>query len=445
MEEIEKVSANICLMARIQPANFDSDEGTSYDYTFLSEAQTPSTSYVNPLFAKDAQEQKYSNQPTFINNTIGDDQIDSTIIFDEPYGDVDSDSVEYDNNVQESYALEQLGRNAYKEAEKQQKFAQKVQQQNINPKLYDASFLDDSKVQMNVRDNEDILDDASKSQIKMKKKSQDPIAIEKKQNVWIIDYKKLNALYEDFVSQKEFSAEQKYFSSFFISSENSSNASLPYSSFETKPTVTPMPSANPMLIDLNKMENVFKTLFELLQKNSKQESIFYTSSEEIRLTNFCQQEVKPILHELHLHFEIFQKQFLRDIKEMKDVYESTENDLCETSKRNELLKEQLLEAKIKHAIEYCMLLSYECVDNSMQDEIEKIQKDSIDIQEGMQKRINIFENDVQRCQKQSLEFELQLQHEKERRKCKSSLKNICETSWISKMEKLESENVSLEF
>nr|GEZ42899.1 retrovirus-related Pol polyprotein from transposon TNT 1-94 [Tanacetum cinerariifolium] len=63
----------------------------------------------------------------------------------------------------------------------------------------------------------------------------------------------------------------------------------------------------------------------------------------------------------------------------------------------------------------------------------------------MQKQINILENDVQRCQKQSLDFELQLQHEKERRKCESSLKNVCETSWISKMEKLESENVSLEF
>ncbi|GJR62037.1 hypothetical protein Tco_1504199 [Tanacetum coccineum] len=176
-------------------------------------------------------------------------------------------------------------------------------------------------------DFEDILDDATKSQITMKRKSQDPIAIERKQNVWTIDYKKLNALYEDFVPQKEFSAEQNYFSSSFISFENSSNASLQYSSSETKPTMTPMPSLNPMLVDLNKMENVFKTLFELLQTNSKRESIFYTSLEEIRLTNFCQQEVKPVLHELHLHFEIFQKQFLRDIKEMKDVFDSTENDL----------------------------------------------------------------------------------------------------------------------
>ncbi|GJS94431.1 integrase, catalytic region, zinc finger, CCHC-type containing protein [Tanacetum coccineum] len=76
-------------------------------------------------------------------------------------------------------------------------------------------------------------------------------------------------------------------------------------------------------------------------------------------------------------------------------------------------------------------------DQKGDDEVEKILRDSIEIQEGMQKRINILENDVQRCQKQSLDFELQLQHEKERQKCESSLKNVCETSWISKMEKLE--------
>ncbi|GKC45489.1 hypothetical protein Tco_1063211 [Tanacetum coccineum] len=122
-----------------------------------------------------------------------------------------------------------------------------------NPKLYDASCLDDSKIQMNIRDTEDILDYATKSQIKMKKNSQDPIIVEKKQNIWTIDYKKLNALYEDFVPQKEFSAKQKYFSSSFIYSENSSNASSPSSSSKTKPTVAPMPSANPMKLDLNKM------------------------------------------------------------------------------------------------------------------------------------------------------------------------------------------------
>ncbi|GJV31276.1 retrovirus-related pol polyprotein from transposon TNT 1-94 [Tanacetum coccineum] len=131
MEEIEELSANICLMARIQSANIDFDAGLSYDYAFLNEVQTPSTSYVNPLFAKDNQDQKYPTQPKIINKSIGDDQIDSNIIFDEPNEDVNSGSVENDNNVQDSYVLEQLARNVYKEAEKQQIIAKKVQQQNI--------------------------------------------------------------------------------------------------------------------------------------------------------------------------------------------------------------------------------------------------------------------------------------------------------------------------
>ncbi|GKD09150.1 hypothetical protein Tco_1188835 [Tanacetum coccineum] len=123
MYEIKELSENICLMARIQPTNFDSDTGPSYDYAFISEVQTPSTSYENPLFANDNQEQKYLKQPKIINNTIGDNQIDSNIIFDEPNRDVNSSSVEYNNNVLESYKLEQLARNAYKEAEKQQRIA----------------------------------------------------------------------------------------------------------------------------------------------------------------------------------------------------------------------------------------------------------------------------------------------------------------------------------
>ncbi|GJW68792.1 retrovirus-related pol polyprotein from transposon TNT 1-94 [Tanacetum coccineum] len=87
MEEIEELSANICLMV-----------------------QNPSTSYVNPLFAKDNQEQKYPTQPKINNKSIGDNQIDSNIIFDEPNEDVYSGSVENDNNVQDSYELEQLAR-----------------------------------------------------------------------------------------------------------------------------------------------------------------------------------------------------------------------------------------------------------------------------------------------------------------------------------------------
>ncbi|GKB12982.1 hypothetical protein Tco_0846905, partial [Tanacetum coccineum] len=135
MAEIQDVhmfkrkSLRVIMLVIVQSQEFEIQR-PSYDSAFLSEVQTPSTSYVNPLFAKDKQEQKYLKQPKIINNTIGDDQINSNIIFDEPNEDVNRGIIEYDNNIQESYELDQLARNAYKEAEKQQIIAKKVQQQN---------------------------------------------------------------------------------------------------------------------------------------------------------------------------------------------------------------------------------------------------------------------------------------------------------------------------
>ncbi|GJS10337.1 hypothetical protein Tco_0367133 [Tanacetum coccineum] len=131
MEELEELSANTCMMARIQPAHIDSDEGPSYDYAFISEVQTSSTSYMNPLFTDNDHEQEYHEQPKIINSTISDDQINSDIIFDNPNVEVNNGSVDHDKHVHDSYELEQLARNAYKEAEKQQIIANKVKQQNV--------------------------------------------------------------------------------------------------------------------------------------------------------------------------------------------------------------------------------------------------------------------------------------------------------------------------
>ncbi|GJV51857.1 retrovirus-related pol polyprotein from transposon TNT 1-94 [Tanacetum coccineum] len=123
MEEIEELNANICLMARIQPAYNTSDAGPSYDSTFISKVQSSSNN--------ENEEQMYPTHTKIINSTIGDDQIDSDIIFDSPNRNVNSGSIEKDTHVPDLCALEQLARNAYQEAKKQQIFAQKVQKQNM--------------------------------------------------------------------------------------------------------------------------------------------------------------------------------------------------------------------------------------------------------------------------------------------------------------------------
>nr|GEX79546.1 integrase, catalytic region, zinc finger, CCHC-type, peptidase aspartic, catalytic [Tanacetum cinerariifolium] len=72
----------------------------------------------------------YPTHTKIFNSTIGDDQIDSNFIFDTLNGNVNSGSAEKDTHVPDLCALEQLARNAYQEAEKQQILSKKVQKQN---------------------------------------------------------------------------------------------------------------------------------------------------------------------------------------------------------------------------------------------------------------------------------------------------------------------------
>ncbi|GJT50681.1 retrovirus-related pol polyprotein from transposon TNT 1-94 [Tanacetum coccineum] len=163
MEEIEELSANICLMARIQPANNTSDAGPSYDSAFISEVQSSS---IN-----ENKEQMYPTHTKIINSTIGDDQIDSNIIFDEPNGHVNSGSVEKDTHVPDLYALEQLARNAYLEAEKQQLFDQKVQWKRIIMKRTKTK-LETNKTELGMEKCEKTKSNRSQKSIKSKSQSQ---------------------------------------------------------------------------------------------------------------------------------------------------------------------------------------------------------------------------------------------------------------------------------
>ncbi|GKE23245.1 hypothetical protein Tco_1434757 [Tanacetum coccineum] len=136
-------------------------------------------------------------------------------------------------------------------------------------------------------------------------------------------------------------------------------------------------------------------------------------------------------------------------KKMKDVFESTESKLDELEKKINV-KDQLLEGiTLYEWAELSVWINHECVDKILNAELEKVKKKSFKIQEDLQARIKILEKDVQRYEKQSVDFQLKLQHEKEKQKWDSTSKNKItiplDYSWISKIEKLEDENVSLDF
>nr|GEZ76897.1 hypothetical protein [Tanacetum cinerariifolium] len=110
-----KTSVQTYALARIQPTNHSSDAGASYGSAFVSEVRSSS---IN-----ENEEQMYPTHTKIINSTIGDDQIDSNIIFDTPNENVNSGNIEKDTHVPDLCALEQLAINAYQEAKKQQIFS----------------------------------------------------------------------------------------------------------------------------------------------------------------------------------------------------------------------------------------------------------------------------------------------------------------------------------
>nr|GEV77494.1 hypothetical protein [Tanacetum cinerariifolium] len=121
-DDIQTNSEDPLTSAIIQPTNHYSNVGPSYDSAFVGEVQS--------LSINENEEQMYPTHTKIINSTIGDDQIDSNIIFNTPNRNVNSGSVEKDTHVPNLLALEQLARNAYQEVKKKQIFAQKVQTQN---------------------------------------------------------------------------------------------------------------------------------------------------------------------------------------------------------------------------------------------------------------------------------------------------------------------------
>ncbi|GJW05902.1 hypothetical protein Tco_1568325 [Tanacetum coccineum] len=269
MEEIEELSANICLMARIQPADQNSDDEPSYD-------------------------------------TIDDDQINSNIQFDSVKGNVNSGSVEKDTHVYDLCALETLARNAYDEAAKQQRFAQKVQQQNMT----------------------------LTSQIEM--------------------YKERNRCLVEFglvVGWGDFWV--------MLCGDLALGVRV----------------WGCVLVGWVVLWGVVVVVDGVVD---------------------CHGGVKPLLNELLDYFDGFQYLFQRDIKEMKDAFE-----------QNDLLKDQLMEASLKHDIELCVLINHERVDKSLHDELEQVKKKSLEIQEGLKARIKILEKDKLEDENVSLDFKVQ--------------------------------------
>ncbi|GKE77199.1 hypothetical protein Tco_1543319 [Tanacetum coccineum] len=217
MEELEELSANICLMARIQPSHIDSDEGPSYDSAFISEDLYELKQLTRNAYKETEKQQIIANKVKYQNNVLTK-QLEQCKERDKIRAlEQERDELQLKVSEQRKQILElqnaqsvlkrkmnddedkYLDNNLNLEAKVKPnenviiKMSQSVQalfllgpkslsfyDSNLkrglgyenpytlkkavadNPKLYDASCLNNSKVHVNVCDTEEILEDASR-------------------------------------------------------------------------------------------------------------------------------------------------------------------------------------------------------------------------------------------------------------------------------------------
>ncbi|GJW68742.1 hypothetical protein Tco_0123166 [Tanacetum coccineum] len=95
---LEELTAAIITMARIQPADDNDVTEQNYDAKAVSEVNAS-----HKMIPKGVHEHKNHGKRKTVVNTPDDDQIDSNIIFDDPYVENNGGSVEHDSNAHDQY------------------------------------------------------------------------------------------------------------------------------------------------------------------------------------------------------------------------------------------------------------------------------------------------------------------------------------------------------
>ncbi|GKB70442.1 hypothetical protein Tco_0931854 [Tanacetum coccineum] len=212
------------------------------------------------------------------------------------------------------------------------------------PKMYDGDLIHSNKLGIHTTDSEETLEDAEESRNKMRHK------------IIQIDYEKLNALYETFVPQQEFSAEQTYFSIPSTSDNGSTSKDVPSESPDTERR--------------------------------------WLSDSQNELREFYKTDVIPMSRSLYKTLSEIKEELIEEVHEMLNIFVSMEQKVNDKSPTENILEneiDQLLEASLTSEIQNCVLLSVEQQKHELlKVEHEKLASDSRDIQANLLKRIKFL-------------------------------------------------------
>ncbi|GKD04531.1 hypothetical protein Tco_1179505, partial [Tanacetum coccineum] len=237
-EELEELTAAVMLIARLQPANENAETVPSYDAKAVSQVHASSKVH----------EQVSHRKCKTIIQTMDVDQIDSNIIFDDPFVENNGGTSEHDSTAHDEYReIQMLTYNVQREAENKKRLNNELIKNDKD--TIDRLVKEKEKVQndfLKVKNEKIIIQHETQLEKKAFKEREDrylddildleekltglgytnPVHLKKaiaaqpkicrrkskqmRHKMIQIDYEKLNALYETFVPQQELSSEQTY-------------------------------------------------------------------------------------------------------------------------------------------------------------------------------------------------------------------------------------------
>ncbi|GKA18027.1 hypothetical protein Tco_0697864 [Tanacetum coccineum] len=203
-ETLEELTAVVIMMAHIQPANDNAVTEPIYDAKAVSEVNAS-----HKMIPKGVYEHKNHGKRKIVINASDDDQIDSNIIFNDPYVENNGGTYEHDSNAHEEYHdIQILAYNSIQTIHVLGKTPNKVYDpflkaglgyQNperlkkaiaAQPKMYHGEMLQSTKLKIDSPDSEETLKDVEESRLKIRNK------------MIQLDYGKLNALMKQLFLKK---------------------------------------------------------------------------------------------------------------------------------------------------------------------------------------------------------------------------------------------------
>ncbi|GKB17291.1 retrovirus-related pol polyprotein from transposon TNT 1-94 [Tanacetum coccineum] len=506
-ETLVKLTVAVIMMARIQPTDENGMQKLNYDAKAVNEVNASPK-----MISKKVNEHKNNGKSKTIIHTSADDQIDSNIIFDDPYVENNGGSNEHDSSDHDQYHDEietckervktfeskTIQCTKYKEIcdelereiradkdtiERILKEKDKIESEFFkvkNEKLIIQHETQLAKKAFKEREDrylKDIVD------LEEKLSSHDRIVYKMGQSIQTIHLlgKTPNQVYDPFLkvglgyknperlkkaiatqpkmyhgeklystklkidspdseetledAEKKSSVDQTYFSI-----PSTSNICSKSNEVKTDLQIPKMPKESKLLKMFEKMALVINALRDqidvtLLEDRKRR----WMSDSQNSLRKFYKTDVISMSVSLSKTLKELKQELIEEVQEMLNIFESIEQKVEEKSPKEHIFQtkiDRLLEVSLSREIRDCVLISVaEQKNELLQNKIEKISNDSKDIQANLLKRIKILENDFKRSQAQSIDFELKLQHQKE--------KMACDVSWKSRLSKLNDENVLL--